>query len=73
MPFLRILAIVFGISGIVIGLLWVGQGTGIISWPAQSMMIDDRSWAIRGAIMAAVGSVLLWLARRGNGSNDNRL
>lgn len=37
------------------------------------MMLDDRSWAVRGAVMAAVGVILLWLARRGKDANDHRL
>ncbi|MGH6743418.1 hypothetical protein EDF58_101639 [Novosphingobium sp. PhB57] len=73
MSFLRLLAFVIGLFGIVVGLLWVGQGTGIISWPSDSMMLDDRSWAVRGAVMAAVGVILLWLARRGKDANDHRL
>lgn len=73
MLFLRILAVVIGLSGIIVGLLWVAQGTGLLSWPSDSLMLDDRSWAVRGAVMAAVGAILLWLARRGNGTNDNHL
>jgi len=46
------------------GLLWVGQGAGLIHWPASSFMIDQRPWITRGAILAAVGLVLILLSRR---------
>lgn len=68
MMFLRIIAFVFGILAVAIGLLWVGQGTGVLMWPAESFMLSDRTWAIRGAVLAAVGFILLWLVRRGNGA-----
>jgi hypothetical protein len=73
MLFLRLLAVFVGLLGIAVGLLWVAQGTGILSWPNGSLMLDDRGWAIRGAVMTAVGAILLWLARRGNETNNNHL
>ena len=65
MLFLRIIAFLLGILAIALGLLWVGQGTGVILWPADSFMLDERAWAVRGAILAAVGGIVIWLARRG--------
>ncbi len=47
-----------------VGLLWIGQGLGIINWPASSFMLDQRVWADRGAGLAAVGLLLILLARR---------
>ncbi|GFM30771.1 MULTISPECIES: hypothetical protein [unclassified Novosphingobium] len=67
MLFIRIVAFVLGLLAIAMGLLWVGQGTGVVMWPAESFMLADRTWAIRGAILAAVGCIVVWLARRGNG------
>lgn len=67
MLFIRIVAFVFGVLAVAIGLLWVGQGTGVLMWPADSFMLADRGWAVRGAILAAVGAIVLWLVRRGNG------
>ncbi|MCB2080198.1 MAG: hypothetical protein KDE55_21185 [Novosphingobium sp.] len=48
----------------VMGLLWIGQGSGIVMWPASSFMLADPQWAINGAILALLGLVLLWLALR---------
>lgn len=62
--FIRILAIVLGTLAIAMGLLWLGQGTRVIMWPADSFMLNDRTWAIRGAILAVVGGIVVWLARR---------
>ena len=55
---------ILGIAAIVMGLLWVGQGLGLVPWPETSFMIDQRPWAWRGAALAGVGVVLLFLARR---------
>ena len=56
--------LVIGITGLLMGLLWIGQGTGLIMWPASSFMLDQRPWALRGALLAAAGLVLIILARR---------
>ena len=56
--------LIVGIAAILMGLLWIGQGTGYIMWPASSFMLDQRPWATRGAILAVVGVVLVILARR---------
>ena len=56
--------LIVGIIALLMGLLWIGQGTGFVHWPASSFMIDQRPWALRGAILAAVGLVLILLARR---------
>lgn len=55
---------ILGILCILMGLLWVGQGLGLIDWPASSFMIDERPWATRGAILAVVGIALLIVATR---------
>ena len=43
-----------------IGLLWIGQGTGAIAWPASSFMINQLQWAGYGALLGAVGLILIW-------------
>lgn len=55
---------IFGIAALLMGLLWLGQGMGIIKWPADSFMIDVRPWAWRGAALAVLGVVLLALSAR---------
>ena len=46
-----------------IGLLWIGQGTGVIAWPASSFMISQIHWAWYGAALAALGLVVIWRSR----------
>ncbi len=41
---------------IVVGLVWIGQGTGIIR--GSGFMTDDITWAIVGAVLLAVGVVV---------------
>ncbi|QDK32727.1 MULTISPECIES: hypothetical protein [Sphingomonadaceae] len=73
MLFLKILAYAFGALAVACGLLWVCQGTGLLLWPANSFMLDDRGWAIRGAVMVSVGLILVWLAYRADGRSRNGL
>jgi hypothetical protein len=64
MRILRGLIGLIGILAVLMGLLWVGQGTGLVLWPAESFMLADRTWARNGAVLAAIGLVLIWLSRR---------
>ncbi len=57
--------LIIGIAALLMGLLWIGQGTGVIMWPASSFMLDQRPWAIRGTVLAALGiALLIWSRRR---------
>lgn len=47
-----------------VGLVWIGQGTGLFPYPASSFMIRDPSWAYAGAGLAAAGLAALVLLRR---------
>ena len=55
---------IVGVLALLMGLLWIGQGLGYIHWPASSFMLDQRPWALRGAILAVIGVGLLVYARR---------
>ncbi|MCY7339429.1 MAG: hypothetical protein LH465_05685 [Sphingomonas bacterium] len=61
---MKTLLLILGVAAILMGLLWIGQGTGLIHWPASSFMLDQRPWALRGAILAVVGLGLIILSRR---------
>lgn len=54
--------LIIGVAAMFMGLLWIGQGTGLVHWPASSFMIDQRPWVMRGGILAAVGLVLILVA-----------
>lgn len=55
---------IFGILALLMGLLWMGQGAGIIMWPASSFMLAQRVWILWGGVLALAGVGLLLLARR---------
>jgi hypothetical protein len=64
MAILRLLIVVVGALCLLMGLLWIGQGTGYVRWPATSFMIDASEWATRGAILAVLGAVMIVIGRR---------
>ncbi|MEO5612872.1 MAG: hypothetical protein ABIT68_09065 [Sphingomicrobium sp.] len=59
---MKAVLLAIGVVAMLMGLLWVGQGAGLIHWPASSFMIDQRPWVMRGGILAAVGLVLVLVA-----------
>ena len=61
---LRIVMLVVGTLALLMGLLWLGQGLGIVRWPASSFMIDVTAWAVRGCILAVGGALMIYYARR---------
>jgi hypothetical protein len=60
---MRTALLVLGILALLIGLLWIGQGTGLVAWPQSSFMISQIQWAYYGAALAAIGLVLIWRGR----------
>ncbi len=60
---MRLVALIVGIAAALMGLLWIGQGAGLIHWPASSFMIDQRPWVTRGAILMLVGLILIAASR----------
>lgn len=56
---------VMGAVGILVGLLWIGQGTGYVRWPTSSFMIEQRQWAWYGLATLVIGVMLIaWSTRR---------
>ena len=58
------LLLVVGWLALAVGLLWIGQGTGVIKWPESSFMISQIQWAYYGAALAVVGLILIWQGKR---------
>lgn len=61
---LKGLMAVVGIAAMLMGALWMLQGLDIVHWPESSFMLGDRVWTRNGAILAVVGALLLWFARK---------
>ncbi|MBO3759531.1 hypothetical protein [Ciceribacter sp. L1K22] len=49
---------------LVVGLLWVGHGTGAISLPGTGFISKESVWVINGALVAAFGLLVLVATRR---------
>lgn len=60
---MRTLFLTIGVFAIVIGLLWIGQGTGYVSWPQSSFMISQIQWAYYGMALSLVGVLMMTFAR----------
>ena len=61
---MKTLLLILGTAALLMGLLWIGQGTGVIQWPSSSFMLDQRPWALRGAALAVFGLALIIVSRR---------
>lgn len=60
---MRMTALILGIAAALMGLLWIGQGAGLVHWPSSSFMIDQRPWIARGAILTVAGLIIIIAAR----------
>ena len=61
---MKTVMMIAGLLAVLMGLLWMGQGAGLIHWPASSFMLDQRPWILRGGILAVFGVALLLLSWR---------
>jgi uncharacterized membrane protein len=60
---MRKLLLTVGFLALAVGLLWIGQGTGVINWPASSFMIRQLQWAGYGTALGGLGLILIWQAK----------
>ncbi len=56
--------LIAGLLCLIIGLIWLGQGTGYVPYPTSSFMVGQSNWAVYGAMLAFVGLVLVAVSRR---------
>jgi hypothetical protein len=61
---MRQLLLITGLLALAVGLLWIGQGTGVVKWPASSFMISQLQWAGYGAALGGLGLILIWQSKR---------
>lgn len=64
MAVIRMLLLVIGLLAVAFGLLFILQGLGIVHWPRSSFMLDDRRWAVRGAVLVAGGVLMSFYGRK---------
>ena len=56
--------VVVALGMVAVGLVWIGQGLGILR--GSGFMVDDVRWAIIGLALIAVGVVIGTIAVRGS-------
>lgn len=61
---MKIVLLLLGIAALLIGLHWIGQGTGLFVWPANPVMDNHIEWAYYGAAASIAGLALIWRSRR---------
>jgi hypothetical protein len=61
---MRPVLMIVGVACLLMGLLWMAQGSGIFPYPRASFMIDQRPWITRGLILAIAGAAIIFLSRR---------
>jgi hypothetical protein len=61
---MRSVMLFVGVLAVLVGLVWVGQGTGYFPYPATSFMINQTPWIYYGLILAVVGLVVIFFSRR---------
>jgi len=60
----RIAGQILGGIAALLGLIWMGQGSGYFPYPEASFMIDQTIWIYWGALVFVFGLALFLIARR---------
>jgi hypothetical protein len=55
---------IIGVLLLLMGLVFMGQGSGYFPYPASSFMISESRWIYYGGAIAAAGLILIVIARR---------
>ena len=53
-----------GIVVLAFGTLFTLQGAGVVHWPPESFMINQRDWIERGMVVILIGVALILTAWR---------
>jgi hypothetical protein len=61
---LQTMLLAAGIFAVLVGLVWISQGTGYFPYPSSSFMIDQMPWAYAGAAVAVLGLIAIFISRR---------
>jgi hypothetical protein len=58
MAFLKGAVFGFGILMMLVGAIWIGQGSGHFPYPSVSVMINQPQWMYRGIALVIVGTLI---------------
>jgi uncharacterized membrane protein len=61
---MRSVLLIVGILCLLLGLVWIGQGTGYFPYPASSFMIRQMTWAYYGIGLAVIGLIVIVISRK---------
>ena len=61
---MRTSLLLVGVIAILIGVIWIGQGTGYFPYPSSSFMINEMAWAYHGIALAVSGLVAVVVSRK---------
>jgi len=56
--------LVIGALLLIYALHWIGQGTGILPWPAHTLMDNNITFAYAGAGLGAIALAIIFYAFR---------
>jgi ABC-type antimicrobial peptide transport system permease subunit len=63
MKIIRTALLIAGILAVLIGLVWVGQGSGYFPYPSTSFMVNEMPWVYRGVALAVAGLISVAVSR----------
>ncbi|NEJ73122.1 hypothetical protein GR197_21690 [Rhizobium phaseoli] len=61
---MRTIGYIIGLLMVLLGLIWIGQGSGYFPYPASSFMIAQTIWVLWGALLAAAGIAVMIVVSR---------
>jgi hypothetical protein len=64
MKAVKIVLLAVGCLMLLMGLLWIGQGTGYFPYPRASLMVSQLPWAYRGAGLMLAGGAIIVISRK---------
>jgi hypothetical protein len=64
MKIIRPVLSVIGVLMVLLGIVWIGQGSGYFPYPAASFMINQTPWIYWGLLLAVAGVIALLIVRK---------
>ena len=61
---MKAVALIAGVVALVLGLHWIGQGTGMFTWPDNPVMDNNPTWIYIGIGTGLAGLGLAFWSRR---------